>query len=67
MVRFQYSLARELKMTRAMLIRTMSVTEFIDWIAFYRLEQDDQRRERERVEDEATARRTVQSMGGSFR
>jgi len=45
----------------------MSVTELIDWIAFYRLEQDDQRREREKAEDQATARRTVQSMGGSFR
>jgi len=54
-------------MTRATLIRTMSVSELVDWIAFYRIEQDDMRRERERSEDMATARRAVQSMGGSFR
>lgn len=54
-------------MTRATLIRTMSVTEFIDWMAFFKLEQTDMNRARENAEDQATARRTVQSMGGSFR
>ena len=62
-MRFQYSLARELGMTRADLIRRMSVSEIIDWVAFFRLERDDQRREMERAQDAATARQ----MAGRFR
>ncbi len=54
-------------MTRRRLIQTMSTAELIDWMAFFRLEQDDQRRAQERAEDDATARSAVRSLGGSFR
>lgn len=62
MARFQYSLARELGMMRADLLRRMSVSEFIDWMAFFRLEQEDQAREIARAQDQATARQMVRSM-----
>lgn len=62
MARFQYSLARELGMTRAELVHRMSVSELIDWMAFFRLEQEDQRRESERAEDRATAQQVMRGM-----
>lgn len=62
MVRFQYSLARELGMTRAELVRRMSVTELLDWMAFFKLEQEDQKREMDRAQDRATAQQMVRSM-----
>lgn len=64
MVRFQYSLARELKKTRAELLRDLSTVEFIDWIAFYRLEAEDQQRQREDAEDRAKAQQAVRQMTG---
>jgi hypothetical protein len=66
MVRMQYSLARELKMTRAELVRSMSVREFIDWIAYFRLEQEDIRRRNEQAEDQRQAQEALRSMGGRF-
>lgn len=62
MARFQYSLARELGMTRADLVHRMSVSELIDWMAFYTLEQEDQRRASERAQDAATASQIVRGM-----
>ncbi len=62
MVRFQYSLARELGMTRSELIRRMSIAEIIDWMAFFKLEQEDQKRASERAEDAATARQMAHGL-----
>jgi len=49
-------------MTRADLVKRMSVTEIIDWMAFFKMEQEDQRRERERAEDRATAQQMARGM-----
>lgn len=64
MERFQFSLARELKRTRAELLRTMSTREFIGWIAFYTLEQQDQQRAAEDAEDRAKAKQIARQMAG---
>lgn len=61
-VRFQYSLARELGRTRRELLRTMSVTEYIDWIAYFKLEQEDQRRQMEDAEDRVKAQQALRSL-----
>jgi hypothetical protein len=47
---------------RADLVRRMSVTELIDWVAFFKIEQEDQRRAQERAEDQATARSMARGM-----
>lgn len=62
MVRFQYSLARELRKTHSELIREMSVREFIDWIAFFALEQEDQQRRMEDAEDRARAQQALRHL-----
>ncbi len=49
-------------MTRSRLIHTMSTQELIEWMAFYKLEQDDQKRAQERAEDAAAARQMTRSM-----
>jgi hypothetical protein len=59
MVRFQYSLARELGKTRAELVRSMSTSEFIGWIAYFKLEQEDQKRQAEDAEDRARAQQML--------
>lgn len=64
MVKFQYSLARELGMTRARLIREMSTRELIDWIAYFTIEQEDQTRAREVAEDRAKAQQMARQMAG---
>lgn len=64
MVRFQYSLARELRMTRAELVRRMSVRELVEWIAFFRLEQEDAQRAREDADDRARAQQLARQMAG---
>jgi len=51
-------------MTRSELIKRMSTSELIDWMAFFKIEQDDQRRARERAEDDAEAKRQARSMSG---
>lgn len=38
-------LARDLKMTRAELLKSMSTAEFCGWIAFYNVEADRKKRE----------------------
>lgn len=38
-LRNEYMLARELKMTHARLLATMSHSEFVYWMALYRVEQ----------------------------
>ena len=65
MVRFQYSLAPELRMTRAELVRVMSLSEFIDWIAYFQLEQEDQKRQAEDAEDRQRAQRVARQMAGA--
>lgn len=37
-LRFQFRLARDLRMTRAELLRRMSAREYAEWAAFYTLE-----------------------------
>lgn len=64
MARFQFSLARELRMTRAELLRTMSMSEYIGWMAFFTLEQEDSRRAREDAEDRAQAQQAARRMAG---
>ncbi len=49
-------------MTRAELIHRMSTQELIEWMAFFNLEQEDQRRAQERAEDQATARQVARGM-----
>ena len=68
MVRFQYSLARELGRTRAELLRTMSTQELIEWCAYFTLEQEDQKRARDDAEDKARAQQIARQMsGGAYR
>lgn len=64
MVRFQYSLARELGMTRARLLREMSTAEFIGWIAHFKIEQEDTKRAREDAEDQARAQQMARQLAG---
>lgn len=64
MVRFQYSLARELGMTRSELLKRMSMREFVDWIAYFKIENEDQRRAQEDAEDRARASQMARSMAG---
>lgn len=64
MARFQYSLARELGMTRAELLRRMSVRELVEWIAFFKIEQEETQRAREDAEDRAKAQQMARSMAG---
>mgnify|MGYP003581117805 CR=1 FL=1 len=64
MERFQFSLARELRMTRAELLRTMSTREYIKWIAFFQLEQEDQQRAMEDAQDRARAQQLAHQMSG---
>ena len=64
MVRFQFSLARELKMTRAELTERVSMREFIDWIAYFTIEQEDQRRSTEEAQDRARAQQMARQMAG---
>lgn len=63
MIRFQYSLARELGRTREELVRSMSMREFIDWLAFFTLEQEDRKRAMQDAEDKAKAQSALRSMG----
>lgn len=63
-MRFQYSLARELRKTRADLLKTMSTREFIGWIAFFRLEQEDQQRSMEDAQDRAKAQQMARRLAG---
>ena len=49
-------------MTRADLLHRMSVSELIDWMAFFKLEQEDQKREMDKAQDRATAQQMVRSM-----
>ncbi len=51
-------------MTRSELIRRMSVSEIIDWMAFFKLDQEDQRRAQESAEDQAEAKRQARGMAG---
>jgi hypothetical protein len=64
MVRFQYSLARELRRTRRELLRSMSTREFIEWIAFFQVEQEDQKRAMEDAQDRAHAQQVARQMAG---
>jgi hypothetical protein len=50
-------------MTRADIVRRVSVTELIDWVAFFKLENQEREREQARAQDLATARQ----MAGRFR
>ncbi len=63
-LRFEYFLARELKMTRAELLLRMSGDEFAHWIAFYQREQREQREAQERAQDKAEAMRMSRSVAG---
>lgn len=51
-------------MSRRQLLRDMSTTEFIGWIAFFKLEQEDQKRAQEDAEDRAKAQRIARQMAG---
>lgn len=51
-------------MTRRELLSQMSIGEFIDWIAFFRLEQQDQEKARQDAEDRAQAQRVARQMSG---
>jgi hypothetical protein len=42
----------------------MSTAEFIDWMAYFRIEQEDMKRERERLEDQQRAQQSLRSMSG---
>lgn len=59
MERFQFSLARELGMTRAELIRRMSTRELVGWMAYFTLEQQDRQRATEDAEDRARAQQAL--------
>lgn len=64
MVRFQFSLAKELKMTRAELLERVSTSEFIEWIAFFTVENQDQERAIQRSQDQAQAKQAARRMAG---
>ena len=59
---FEYMLARELHMTRAQLVHSMSGSEFAHWIAFFQLEQYEQRRQMKQAEGHRRA--VSQARGG---
>ena len=61
-MRFEFFLARELKMTRAELNLRLSASEFAHWIAFYQLEQHEQEQARQRAQDRANAQRLSRDM-----
>ena len=64
MVRFQYSLARELGMTHRQLLSDMSVPELVHWMAFFKLEQLDRERAQQDAEDKAAAQRALRGLRG---
>ena len=57
-IRFEFTLAKELGMTRAELQGRMSGSEFAGWIAYYNLEA----RDRERAEKRSRARSRARNM-----
>ena len=61
-MRFEFELARELGMTHANLVRSMSGSEFAHWIALYQIEHRERERAQKRSEAKARARRM--SRGG---
>jgi hypothetical protein len=63
-LRFEYQLARELGMTHATLVASMSGNEFAHWIALYTLEHRERERDRKRAEAKGRARRMSKSIGG---
>jgi len=63
-LRFEYQIARELGMTRAQLIASMSGNEFAHWIALYTIEHQERERERKRAEARSRAKRMSKSLGG---
>jgi len=66
-LQFQYALARELGMTWRRLISEMGTSELIHWMAFFRREQRDQDRARERASDNAEAMKAARGMAGRMR
>ena len=42
----------------------MSMREYIDWIAFFKLEQEDQKRAMEDAQDRARTQAALRSMAG---
>lgn len=43
-------------MTRATLLKTMAVPEFVDWLAYYRIEDREQREAQERQQQQPQVR-----------
>lgn len=64
MVRFEFHLARELRMTRAELCERISGAEFAYWMALYDLEAQERRRAQQDAEDKARARSLARSFRG---
>lgn len=54
-MRFEFQLARELKMTHAELIRRLSGSEFAYWIAFFQMEAHDQEQAHKRAANRSKA------------
>jgi hypothetical protein len=47
-----------------MLMKTVSISEFIDWIAFFRLEHEDQTRAQQDAEDRSRAQQMARQLSG---
>jgi hypothetical protein len=56
-MRFEFYLARELRMTRGALRERMTGKELVHWVAFLQLEQRDQERAQRRAQNRSKARR----------
>lgn len=54
-------------MTVRRLQAEMGITEFVQWIAFFRREQREQRSARQQAEDNAQAQKMARSMAGMGR
>jgi hypothetical protein len=64
MVRFQYSLARELGMTHRQLVSTMTTRELIDWMAFYRLEHEERDKAKQAADDRMAEQQALRALRG---
>jgi hypothetical protein len=63
-LRFQYSLARELGMTRKRLVREMPSRELPFWMALYAIEAREREQAEQRAEDRAKAAKFARGMRG---
>jgi len=57
MLRMEFQLARELKMTHAEMVGRMSGNEFAHWIAFLQLEAHDREQAQKRAQSRSAARK----------